>query len=94
MNAGLTYPCGPALETSETREIASGVVWIRLPMPFALDHANVWAIRDDDATNSWMIVDTGLKTLETVGAWRSILAGSGPLGGAAISREGLSPCFR
>ncbi len=86
MNAGLTYPCGPALETSETREIASGVVWIRLPMPFALDHANVWAIRDDDATNSWMIVDTGLKTLETVGAWRSILAGSGPLGGAAISR--------
>jgi glyoxylase-like metal-dependent hydrolase (beta-lactamase superfamily II) len=54
-----------------------------MPMPFTLDHINLWAIRDGD---SWAIVDTGLQTMETATAWRSLLADSGPLGGDRVTR--------
>ncbi len=57
-----------------------------MPMPFRLDHANLWAIRDDAVANSWAVVDAGLKTPETIEAWRRILAGPGPLAAARISR--------
>lgn len=67
----------------ETREIAPGVEWIRMPMPFALDHINLWAIRD---RHGWAIVDTGLQTPDTFTAWRKLLAGSGPLGGEKVTR--------
>jgi glyoxylase-like metal-dependent hydrolase (beta-lactamase superfamily II) len=79
----LLYPCGEPPATGQTREIALGVVWIRMPMPFRLDHVNLWAIRDGDG---WAIMDTGLQTLDTATAWRSILADSGPLGGDKVTR--------
>ena len=87
MTAALSYPSGPPPAAGEAREIAPGVMWMRMPMPFTLDHINLWAIRDgDEATTGWAIVDTGVKTVETVTAWRSLLAESGPLGGARVSR--------
>src|SRR5204862_944327 len=73
----LVYPCGEPPPAGQTREIAPGVVWIRMPMPFRLDHVNLWAVRDDDG---WAIMDTGLQTLDTATAWRSMLASSAPLG--------------
>lgn len=52
-------------------EIAPGVRWIRLPMPYRLDHINVWAL-DDGA--GWTLVDTGVRTQEAVGVWEELIA--------------------
>ncbi len=85
----LVYPCGEPPEAAQTREIAPGVLWIRMPMPFALDHINLWAIRDGDAADAdagWAIVDTGLQTLDTATAWRKLLAPSGALAGQRVTR--------
>lgn len=53
-------------------ELASGVYWLRLPLPFELDHVNVYLIRDSDG---WMIVDTGLNTPETQAIWLQVISG-------------------
>jgi glyoxylase-like metal-dependent hydrolase (beta-lactamase superfamily II) len=58
-------------------------------MPFALDHINLWAIRDgapNDSESGWAIVDTGLQTLETATAWRDLLADSGVLAQSRVTR--------
>lgn len=47
-------------------ELAAGVIWIRLPMPGALSHANVWLL---DGHDGWLLVDTGIKTRMVEQAW-------------------------
>lgn len=47
-------------------ELAEGVIWIRLPMPGALAHVNVWLLACDDG---WFLVDTGIKTRAVEQAW-------------------------
>lgn len=42
----LLYTCGDAPEAGCTRQVAPGVFWIRMLMPFALSHINLWAIED------------------------------------------------
>lgn len=78
---GLVYPFESPPPAGQVLEVADGVVWIRMPLPFALDHINLWGIRDGDG---WTIVDTGVQTPETVAAWQSLLRG--PFGGAPVTR--------
>lgn len=52
-------------------EVVPGVAWIRMSMPLALDHINLWGLEDQDG---WAVVDTGLHTEETLAAWRHIFA--------------------
>jgi len=73
------FPAPPDIAT--TREVAPGVLWIRMPLPFALDHINLWALEDGDG---WTIVDTGVGNDDTLGHWDRLLAG--PLGGKPITR--------
>src|SRR3954464_7288404 len=43
----LQYPFGDNLPgQGETTEVAPGVRWIRMALPFALDHINLWLLRD------------------------------------------------
>lgn len=78
---GLTYP-QPALPLSgEAVTVADGVLWMRLALPIALDHINVYAIADGDG---WVLVDTGLSIPSTHAAWEKALAGA--LGGKPIHR--------
>ena len=69
----LTYPLGETLQSATARAIASGVLWIRLNLPFAPDHVNVWALEDGDG---WTIVDTGMRTPAAAEAWESLWAGA------------------
>ena len=39
-----------------TIEVAPGLHWLRMPLPFALDHINLWLLDEGDA---WTLVDTG-----------------------------------
>ena len=67
---GLDYPLGdrrPA--AAETIEIAPGVHWLRMPLPFRLDHINLWLLEDGAG---WAIVDTGLQLDETKEHWLAI----------------------
>ena len=66
----LSYPF-KALARGQTLEVASGVHWIRMPLPFALNHINLWAI-DDGA--GWAIVDTGTYSDDNVQVWRTLFA--------------------
>lgn len=61
-------------------ELVPGILWARLPLPFRLDHVNVYLIADDDG---WLILDTGISNRETKAAWQALLAG--PLAGARIA---------
>lgn len=55
----------------ETREAAPGVLWLRMTLPFKLDHINLWLLADGDG---WTAVDTGIARDETKAAWEKIAA--------------------
>jgi glyoxylase-like metal-dependent hydrolase (beta-lactamase superfamily II) len=68
----LDYPFPAAPAIGETVEVAPGVLWIRMPLPFVLSHINLWALADGDG---WAVVDTGIQTRQTAEGWRTLLAG-------------------
>ena len=62
-------------------EVAPGVLWMQLPLPWALNHVNAYALDDGDG---WTVVDTGLDTTRIRAVWEELL--SGPLGGRPLRR--------
>lgn len=72
----LQYPWGETQpETGVALEVAPGVKWIRMPLPFALDHINLWLLRDEiDGRQGWTIVDCGVSRDETRASWEQIFA--------------------
>jgi glyoxylase-like metal-dependent hydrolase (beta-lactamase superfamily II) len=66
----LDYPF-EAQETGTVQEIAQGLVWVRMPLPFALDHINLWLVEDG---RDWTLVDCGLATSTTRAFWDEVLA--------------------
>ena len=71
---GLMYPFPEKPELGRSVEVLPGLHWIRLPLPFQLNHINVWALEDGDG---WAIVDTGINSNTTKGLWRQVLASLG-----------------
>ncbi len=77
----ITTPFADIPAEGDAVTVAPGVLWLRLPLPMALDHVNVYAFDEGD---SWTIVDTGFSTKRTKAIWGKLLAG--PLGGKPVSR--------
>ena len=69
----LEYPFAAPPEPGTVLPITAGVVWMRMPLPFALDHINVWGLEDE---GGWAIVDTGTRTEDALAAWRRLFAES------------------
>ena len=67
----LVYPFDAPPARGRTIEVAPGVHWMRMPLPYALDHINIWAIDDD---RGWALVDTGVRTDESALVWRELFA--------------------
>jgi glyoxylase-like metal-dependent hydrolase (beta-lactamase superfamily II) len=65
------YPFAEPPAPGATAEIAPGVHWLRMALPFALDHINLWLLEDGDG---YTIVDTGLGNAPTRALWEQILA--------------------
>ena len=65
----------------ELRQISDGLFGLRLALPFALDHVNIWLLRDGQ---SWTLIDTGLANEATKDVWSGVLDGG--LDGHPISR--------
>lgn len=64
------FPHPPA--SGHPLEVAPGIHWLRMALPFALDHINLWLLADGEA---WTAVDTGVDDDATRAAWESVLAG-------------------
>jgi glyoxylase-like metal-dependent hydrolase (beta-lactamase superfamily II) len=64
------YPL-PVPSKGQFTDVAPGVRWIRLPMPFRLNHINVWALDDGDG---WTLVDTGIRSEDTAAVWEQLTA--------------------
>ncbi len=60
-------------ETGNTMSVADGIHWLRMPLPFDLDHINLWLLEDD---GGWAIVDTGICTDTSKDIWRSTFSGT------------------
>jgi glyoxylase-like metal-dependent hydrolase (beta-lactamase superfamily II) len=72
----LHYPLGDALPApGTTLELAPGVRWIRMGLPFALDHINLWLLRDQlDGRAGWTVVDCCVAREESKAQWEQIFA--------------------
>ena len=71
----LHYPFGESLpDSGKTMEIAPGILWIRMGLPFALNHINLWLLEDEVETaqgkiHGWTVVDCGISSDATRDAW-------------------------
>ncbi len=52
--------------------VAPGVFWLRMPLPLALDHINLYLLEDND---SWVIIDTGMRSDDIQKHWQAIFDG-------------------
>ena len=58
------------LEFGATLEVAPGIHWVRLPLPFALNHINVWLLEDD---GGFTVIDTGYNLPDVRAIWQEVL---------------------
>src|SRR5260370_16281943 len=69
--AQLRFPCGDVPAPGDIKNVAPGIYWLRMPLPFQLNHINLWLVEEKD---SWTIVDTGINTPDTRELWEKIFA--------------------
>ena len=67
----LDYPFSEVPAPGTMQRVAPGVHWLSMPLPFQLDHINLWLLEDGDA---WTIVDCGIANDKTRALWEQIFA--------------------
>ena len=68
-------------EKGQLHAIAPDLYWARLPLPFRLNHINLYML---DTPEGWVLIDTGVATTETASHWDALLAG--PLAGKPVAK--------
>lgn len=70
----LSYPWNDELPQPGTAHtVADGLRWIRMPLPFALNHINLWLLRDNiDGRDGWTVVDCGVSRDEVKALWEQV----------------------
>ncbi|HYT48728.1 MAG TPA: MBL fold metallo-hydrolase [Burkholderiales bacterium] len=69
LSSSLEYPYPGTPAPGATLEVAPGVRWLSMPLPFQLDHINLWLIGDT-------IVDTGIGDERTRALWEEVFKAS------------------
>ena len=59
--------------SGQTMPVADTIHWLRMPLPFDLDHINLWLLEDD---GGWAIVDTGISSGTSKDIWRATFDGT------------------
>jgi glyoxylase-like metal-dependent hydrolase (beta-lactamase superfamily II) len=72
LNAPIAYPHETSPAPGVAVELAPGIEWLCMPLPFALNHINLWLLADGEA---YAAVDTGFALDAVKEAWKSALAG-------------------
>ncbi len=80
-NDALRFPLAEAPAPGTVIDVAPGVKWLRMPLPFALNHINLWVLDDGDG---WTLIDTGINSSDTRGLWAALFAG--PLKAKPVKR--------
>jgi glyoxylase-like metal-dependent hydrolase (beta-lactamase superfamily II) len=78
---GIRHPWEAPPPEGEAIRVAEGILWLRLPLPMALDHVNIYTLDDGDG---WTLVDAGLSSRRSKANWGALLAG--PLQGKPVTR--------
>jgi glyoxylase-like metal-dependent hydrolase (beta-lactamase superfamily II) len=58
-------------EPGALQEVAPGIFWLRMPLPFDLDHINLYLLEDNQ--DGYALIDTGIGTHKTEALWQSLL---------------------
>ena len=80
-SSALVYPVVEPPAPGAFIEVAPGILWVRVPLPFRLDHINVYLIDDGEG---WAVLDTGIGNDPTKAVWEALIAG--PLAGRPLTR--------
>jgi glyoxylase-like metal-dependent hydrolase (beta-lactamase superfamily II) len=73
--SALSYPFADPPPPGTSLEVAPGVRWLRMPLPFALDHINLWLLEDaHEGQPALTLVDTGLGDEATRALHERVLA--------------------
>jgi len=67
----LQFPHAEPPPAGAVLEVAPGVRWLRMALPFALDHINLWLLDDGEGV---VIIDCGIANDATRAAWQKIFA--------------------
>ena len=77
----LMFPFAAPPAFGQCLTVAPGLLWLRLPLPFRLNHVNVYLLEDAEG---WTVVDTGVDDAATRALWESLLRDV--LGGKPVTR--------
>ena len=77
----LEYPWAQPPAPGEVIAVAPGIAWLRMPLPFRLNHINLWLLDDGRGVTA---VDTGVGLEDTRALWERLFAG--PLAGRPLTR--------
>ena len=77
----LKYPWENHPGHDQVVEVMPGVLWVRLKLPFRLNHVNIYLLADGDG---WAMVDSGFGNEETIAAWTTLF--EGPLKHVKVTR--------
>ena len=77
----LRYPWENHPGHDQVVEVTPGVLWVRLKLPFRLNHVNIYLLADGDG---WAMVDSGFGNEESIAAWTALF--EGPLAHVRITR--------
>lgn len=73
--SGLSRLDVPVPAPGQPSELTLGVRWLRMPLPFALDHINLWLVRDElEGQQGWTAIDTGVCSRESKDVWESVVS--------------------
>ncbi|MFJ2690991.1 MBL fold metallo-hydrolase [Pseudomonas sp. NPDC087336] len=67
--SGLRFPWPQPPANGAVQQVAEGLLWLRMPLPFGLDHINLYLLRHDQG---WVAVDTGLNNAQTREVWEGL----------------------
>jgi glyoxylase-like metal-dependent hydrolase (beta-lactamase superfamily II) len=87
LTAVLDYPLAAPPAPGDALCVAPGMLWVRMPLPFALDHINLWLLEESDG---YALIDTGYGNRETRAMWERHFVDT--LGGRPITRIVATHC--
>ncbi|HMM53977.1 MAG TPA: MBL fold metallo-hydrolase [Candidatus Desulfobacillus sp.] len=66
----IRYPHQSQPGEGEALELLPGLRWLRMPLPFELNHINLWLLEEE---NGWTAVDSGLNHDDIKRGWQAVL---------------------
>jgi len=69
----LEFPWKSPPEAGTVQELRPGLYWLRMPLPFALNHINLWLLEDEiDGRGGFSAIDCGIADDPTRNAWEAL----------------------